>query len=63
MKAKSLQWTRHIKFLLFCAVFTPIWGLIIGVELTKSYLIATFLMMCIMMEILYPLAKIGRAHV
>lgn len=51
------KWAIHIKFLLFCAVFTPIWGLIIGVELTKSYLIATFLMMCIMMEILYPLSK------
>lgn len=47
---------RHVKYLLFCAAFTPLWGLIIKVELTKSFLLATFLMMFIMMEILSPLA-------
>ncbi len=57
MKAKSLQWARHSKFLLFCAVFTPIWGLIIGVELTPSFLIATFMMMFIMMELLFPISR------
>jgi len=47
---------RHVKYLLFCAAFTPIWGLIIKVELTKSFLIVTFLMMFVMMEILAPLS-------
>lgn len=48
---------KHVKYLLFCTAFTPIWGLIIKVELTKSFLIATFLMMFGMMEILAPLSK------
>lgn len=47
----------HVKYLLFCAAFTPIWGLIIKVELSKTYLFNTFLMMLVMMEILAPLAK------
>jgi hypothetical protein len=48
---------RHVKYLLFCAAFTPIWGLIMKVELAKSFLLPTFLMMFVMMEILSPLAN------
>lgn len=48
---------RHVKYLLFCAVFTPIWGLIIRIELDKTFLVATFLMMFAMMEIVAPLSK------
>ncbi len=47
----------HVKYLLFCAAFTPIWGLIIKAELSKSFLLSTFLMMFVMMEIMAPLAK------
>ncbi len=47
----------HVKYLLFCAAFTPIWGLIIKAELSKFFLLNTFLMMFVMMEILAPLAK------
>jgi hypothetical protein len=48
---------NHLKYLLFCAAFTPIWGLIIKVELTKTFLIATLLMMFVNMEILVPLSN------
>jgi hypothetical protein len=48
---------RHVKYLLFCAAFTPIWGVIIKVELTKTFLTATFLMMFLMIEILTPLSN------
>lgn len=51
------QWARHVKYILFCVVFTPIWGVIIRVELNKSFLVATFLMMFATMEILAPLSR------
>ena len=47
----------HIKFLLFCAAFTPIWGLIIKVELSKNFLINTFIIMYIGMEVLYFISQ------
>ncbi len=53
----SPKWVRHLKFFLFCALFTPLWGLIIGVELTSSFLLATFVMMSIMMELLFPISR------
>lgn len=48
---------RHVKYFLFCVVFTPIWGIIINVELTRSYLTATCLMMFAIMEIVAPLSR------
>jgi hypothetical protein len=48
---------RHVKFLLFCAAFTPIWGLIIKVELNKNFLVYTFIIMCIGMEIVYAISQ------
>jgi hypothetical protein len=48
---------KHVKFLLFCAAFTPVWGLIIKAELNRTFLIATLLLMFVQMEILAPLAK------
>ncbi len=42
---------KHVKFILFCAAFTPIWGLITRVELDKNYLLSTFIVMCIVIEI------------
>ncbi len=58
-KSKFLpaKWVLHIRFFLFCAAFTPLWGLIIGAELTPSFLLATFVMMFIMMEILFPISR------
>jgi len=48
---------KHVKFLLFCAVFTPIWGLIINVELTINFLLYTFTIMYIGMEVVYAISQ------
>lgn len=48
---------RHVKYFLFCVVFTPIWGVIIKAELSAFFLTATFLMMFIIMEILAPVSR------
>ncbi len=48
---------RHVKFMLFCALFAPIWGLIIDVEINWQYLLPTFLIMFIDMEVIYSLSK------
>ena len=47
---------RHVKYLLFCAAFTPVWGLIINAELNKSFLFHTFLIVFVNMEIMAFLA-------
>ena len=49
--------SRHVKYLLFCAAFTPVWGLIFKVELNKTFLVPTFLMMFVMIELLGPLSN------
>lgn len=54
---KTVDIKKHLKYLLICALFTPIWGLIIKVELNISYLIPTFVMMFIMIEILGPISE------
>jgi hypothetical protein len=48
---------KHVKFLLFCAAFTPIWGLIIKAELTKNFLLYTFIIMSIGMEVVYAISR------
>lgn len=48
---------KHIKFILFCAAFTPIWGLIIKADLNKDFLLNTFIIMCIVIEVVYPLSN------
>ncbi|MBN2349771.1 MAG: histidine kinase [Bacteroidales bacterium] len=64
MKARELKnsylpksISTHIKMILFCAIFTPIWGLIIKADLSRFFLIATFLIMFVNMEILFFLAN------
>ena len=47
----------HVKNLLFCVLFTPIWGLIIKAELDKDFLLFTFLIMFTAMETIYLLSK------
>jgi sensor histidine kinase YesM len=47
----------HVKYLLFCAIFTPIWGLIIKAPLNSIFLTCTFLMMFLDIEILGFLSK------
>ena len=42
----------HVKYLLFCAIFTPLWGLLIKMELSNVYLIGTFSMMFVNLEII-----------
>jgi len=48
---------KHIKFLLFCVVVTPIWGLIIKAQLNTNFLLSTLIIMYILMEILYFISK------
>ncbi|MFN2128484.1 MAG: sensor histidine kinase [Anaerolineales bacterium] len=48
---------RHVKFILFCAAFTPIWGLTIKAELTKEFLLYTFVIMIIGMEVVYAISR------
>ncbi len=48
---------KHIKFILSCALFTPIWGMIIKADLNKDFLLNTFIIMCIIIEIVYPLSN------
>jgi len=48
---------RHVKFVLFCAAFTPIWGLIIRAELTKNFLAYTFIIMYVGMEVVYAISR------
>lgn len=42
----------HVKLLLFCALFAPIWGMIIKVELTWSFLFSTALVMIVDLELI-----------
>ncbi|MDD4822852.1 MAG: histidine kinase [Bacteroidales bacterium] len=48
---------RHVKFLLFCAAFTPIWGMIINAELNKDFLFSTFVVMLITIELVYLVSE------
>jgi len=48
---------KHVKFFLFCAAFTPIWGLIIKAELTKNFLLHTFIIMIIGIEVVYAISR------
>lgn len=48
---------RHVKFLLFCAAFTPIWGMIINTELNKDFLFSTFVVMLITIELVYLVSQ------
>jgi hypothetical protein len=48
---------KHLKFIIFCAAFTPIWGLIIKAELNKDFLLNTFIIMCVVIEVVYPLSN------
>ncbi len=64
MKTRGLQdlflpprWAVHARMLLFCALFTPLWGLIIGQRQTLFFLVATFSMMFVEIEILYALSR------
>jgi len=43
----------HVKIILFCAIFTPLWGLFIKAELNSIFLIGTFLMMLVNIEIIW----------
>jgi len=56
----------HLKYLIFCAVFTPIWGLIIKAPLNSIFLVGTFLMTFAGIEILGYLSikilKFGGIH-
>ncbi len=47
----------HVKNMLFCALFTPIWGLIIGAEINRNFLLPTFLIMFVAMEVIYVISK------
>ncbi len=42
----------HILIVLACAIFTPLWGLFINVELTFGFLISVFLIMVVDIEIM-----------
>lgn len=46
----------HVKYLLFCAIFTPLWGLFINAELDKFFLLVTFSIMFVTIEIVGFLA-------
>lgn len=56
----------HIIIILFCAVFTPLWGLFIGAELKMDFLISTFLIMMVDIEIMGVLSvrifRFGENH-
>jgi hypothetical protein len=41
----------HVKYLLFCAIFTPVWGLIIKQPLNNIFLTGTFSIMFLSMEV------------
>jgi len=43
----------HMKIMLFCALFTPLWGLIINTELNNEFLLGTFLITWTDIEILW----------
>jgi len=47
----------HVKFMLFCVLFSPLWGLIIGADINWRYLLPTFLIMLVDMEVIYLLSK------
>lgn len=56
----------HVKYLLFCTIFTPIWGLVIKAPLNSIFLTGTFLMTFAGIEILGFLSnkifKFGGVH-
>lgn len=56
----------HVKYLLFCAIFTPIWGLIIKQPLNTIFLTGTFILMFLGIEIIgflrIKIFKIGSLH-
>lgn len=47
---------KHVKMLLACAIFTPLWGLLMNIELDHIFLIGTFSMMLVDIEIISPLS-------
>ena len=50
------RFAKHVKMFLFCAIFTPLWGLLMNIELSHIFLIGTFSIMLVDIEILRPLS-------
>lgn len=48
---------RHVKIILFCAVFAPLWGMFIKANLNWSFLVWTFLIVMTNIEILFSLSN------
>ena len=64
MKTKGIKYlylphriSTHAKIFLFCAIFAPLWGLFIRVEINWSFLIWTFLVVFTSIEIIFSLSK------